>query len=63
VSIVLKPFDVYDKAADGSTNYLPHRQILGKELEGMTIGHPQEFGLELPTRQPELPPDIIGNVR
>jgi len=63
MSIVLEPFYVYDKATDGSTNNLPHRQILGKELEGMTIGHPQEFVLEPPTRQHELPPDIIGNVR
>lgn len=59
--IVLEPFDVDNKAADGRPDNLLTRQIGSEERKGVAISHPQELDLELIVGKQKLAPSLRGD--
>lgn len=59
--VVLEPFGVDNKAADGRPENLLTRQIGSEECKGVSISHPQELDFELIVGQQELAPNLRGD--
>lgn len=58
VRVVLDPFGVDNKAADGRPDNLLTRQIGSEQCKGVLISYPRELDFELIVGQQELAPNL-----